>query len=672
MPNVIAIVQDDRIRRQLEQFFEELGMEDLRYATFKSGQEFQNLYFRERQPVETPPPEAESAEGAEQTELKLFSEIHAIVFALDSIPEKSGPWLDKMRIGLRHFKYWPENGTPRFVMLKYEDDGISKLDVLHSLLDDLIYLPLDRLIFLQKMQIFLELPKKASPRFLFSQEVRHDIEISKISKIDRLNDVAIAIRNPVPLKKGLPGHFYVTFPGEKNRSEIYGKVLKSEPHPDFPGQYLVYFTFFGLHRNVLTQIRKLLSKAPRYQSLIKDTPDNFRYNPDDLFMDASDRVVFGLVIVDPDESAGSNLAEQLNKEMDRLEIIQESSYQTFLYKYLQPKGSEESGPPQTAGPEEFFHVPISISVNAADLKCLSVDPGPTAEHKFLGHQADTLFASPDGWLSVIQENESNSILQEAALLASRGKVVKKLLTLRDSAGLRRAVNFKFSRGEADGVVTVEISPSDLNDIVEKKVDATAKIKMNLAIFDANFVPEDPASWIEGLRMRASQLGFCDNPEQLKFFVTTEGEPPVNSHWNTSKDILGLFGKPIDIRQITFLLSEYLPNSNTMYRFDNLGWSQPQLPVHVAKELHLEALSEFGATLKSRQIIVPGTVIFLRKSIYEHAPNGCLAARVYSCQEHPTEKNEYQILTTYFGINDAFLKFARTWIREYYASQKQNE
>jgi hypothetical protein len=118
------------------------------------------------------------------------------------------------------------------------------------------------------------------------------------------------------------------------------------------------------------------------------------------------------------------------------------------------------------------------------------------------------------------------------------------------------------------------------------------------------------------------------------------------------------------------LSEHLQNKNTLFTFSNLGFSSPALTVHVAKEVALEALSEFGATLHSQSKLAPGTVFFLRKSIYENAPNGCLAARVYACREHSS--GGYQVYATYFGINEAFLKYARTWIRENYANQKSQD
>lgn len=667
MPNVVAVVQDDRLRRQIEQFLGELGMDDLRFATFKTNQEFQSLYFRDRT-NDPPPDENSTAEGAE---LKLFSEIHALIFALDTIGDKSAPWIDKVRNNMKLYKCWPEGGSPRMLLLKYEDDGVSKLDVLHPLLDDLIYLPIDRLVFLQKMQIFMTLPKKVTPRFLFNQEVQHEIEISKISKVDRLSDVGLAIRNPIPLRKGLPGHFYITLPGEKNRLEFRGKVFRSEPHPEFPGQFLVYFSYFGLSKAALSTIRRVLSKAPRYQSLLKDSREDFRYNPDALWNEPGLSNEFGVVILDPDEIAGANLNLVLKKEMDRLDVFHESSYQYFLHKYLDGGGKDDS-PIRPAEESDFYRNPLSLAVSATDLKCLSVDPGPSPEDKFLGHQADLLFATPDAWLSLIQEKESSLIMQEAALLASKGRVLQKLLALKDANGERRAVNFKIYRGANEHVVTIEMSSSTLNDIAIRMNQEKNSAKLHFAIMDSNFVPDDPTSWVEGLRMRAVQVGLCENIEQLKFFVTAENESKLNLNWLNSKDLLGYFIKPLDTRQMLFLLSEHLPNAHTMYQFDNVGWSQPQLSVHVAKNLHLEALSEYGASLKSKQAIVPGTMIYLRKSIFENAPNSCLAARVYACGDHPKEKGFFQVQATYFGINDAFLKFARTWIRENYASTKKSE
>ncbi|MGZ3723902.1 MAG: hypothetical protein ACXVA9_13255, partial [Bdellovibrionales bacterium] len=370
MANVVAIIQDDRVRRQTEQYLQQLGIEDLRFATFKNHQEFSALYFRDKSP-EPEKKEGDPPAGESEVDLRLFSEVHILIFALDSIGEKSGTFIEKVRVNLKRFKHWPANVPLRMIMLKYEDDGISKLDVLNPLLDDLVYLPLDRLVFLQKLEILLALPKTVRPRFLFNQEVKQEIEISKITKLDRLSDVGLAIRNPMPLKRGLSGHFYIMLPGEKTRLELRGKVFRSEPHPEFPGQYLVYFTYFGLPKADLSMIRRSLSKAARYQSLYNDDRTVFRFRPDDLFMGAADNKTFGIATIDPDATQATNLGIQISKDMDRLKVISESSYSLFLHRFFDKAGVSDK-PPKATEDADFYQPSITLTVSAADLKCLSV------------------------------------------------------------------------------------------------------------------------------------------------------------------------------------------------------------------------------------------------------------------------------------------------------------
>ncbi len=685
MPNIIVIAKDDRVRRQIEQYLNEIAQEDLRFATFKRVEEFEELYYKDLTSSTPTPPADPSAAGApappaaepppeppkeEEIDLRLFSDVHMVIFALDSVGMKAGPWIDKARMNLKKFKHMPEGNQQRWVLMKYEDDGISKLDLLHPALDDLVYLPLDRLIFLQKIEILLALPKLATPSFLFNQEVKHPIEISKIVKLDRLSDVGMAIRNPVALKRGLPGKFYLTLPGEKNRLEIRGKVIRSEPHPEHPGQFLVYFGFFGLAKTSLTAIRRTLSKAPRYQSLLSEDRDAVRFRPDDLFATPESSQIFTLAVIDPDEVASNGLAQQLTKEMDRLHVVTESSYSLFLYKYFSPTGTiSKESPPRPSETSDFYATPISMSISASDLKCLSVDPGPTDADMFLGHQASEIFGSPDRWLSLLQDKESKLIMEEALQLAAKGRVLEKLLSIQDFKNERRAVNFKIYKSSAEHIVTVELSPAGLDDIMSKMTSEDTSKNLDVMIVDASFVPEDSAAWIEGLRLRALQLNLIKDPATLKFLIVAETDSRQSEQWLNSPDILGLFIKPVDNRQMLYFLSEILGNRNTLFNFENLGWSSPGISVHVAKQVELEALSEFGATLLTKQKIAPGSVFFLRKSIYENAPNACLAARVYVCNEHPSEKGSYQVYTTYYGINETFLKFARTWIRENYAQQK---
>lgn len=644
---------------------------DLRLAAFKSAAEFEQLYFRAQTPDAPAAEPAPDEDGG--AELKLFSELHLVIFALDVVEGKAHAWLDHIYGKLKQFKHLPANGQPmHMVMLKYEDDGLTKLDVLHPHLDDLVYLPLDRLVFLQKMQIFLNLPKRVSPSFLFNQEVRHDIEISKIVKLERLSDVGLAIRNPVPLRRGLPGHFYVNLPGEKTRLEVFGKVLRSEPHPEHPGQFIIYFSYFGLGKEGLQTVRRSLSKSTHYKSLLSDDRARFSFDSNQLYVDEMDTKVFNLMVIDADEASAEHVSQVALKEMDRLNVIRESSYQIFLHRYLNANGGDTNGtPPRPTDGKDFFAPVVAITIGERDLKCLSVDPGPKDGDLFLGHSATDVFSNPDRWMDLLQEPESRLIMEEAASLAGRGKTLDKLVYMQDAQNERAAVNMKIYKGTVDGTVAIMFLPASLADVMKKIESEQRSSTVDGLMLDASFVPQEPSAWINGIRSRAAQVGLVPTPEQFKFWLLSETEH-VEPAWLSEPALLGLFIKPVDQRQLMFSLSENLPNKNTLFHFENLGWTSPALNVHVAKEVQLESLSEYGATLKTKQKLVAGTMVYLRSFIYDNAPNGCLAARVYSCEEHPSEKDHFQIFTTYFGINDQFLKFARTWIRENYAQQKAKE
>lgn len=668
MPNVVAIINDDRARRQTEQYLEQLGIADLRFATFKTHQEFTALYYRNPAADSLPAEAAPTEIGA--GELKLFSEVHLMIFALDSIGERSNTWLDKFRANMKRYKHWPATGPIRIVMLKYEDDGINQQDLLHPSLDDMIYMPLDRLLFMQKMEIFINLPKRVRPRFLFSQEVKQDIEISKVTKLDRFSDVGLAIRNPIALKKGLPGHFYLQLPGEKTRLEIHGKVFRSEPHPDHPGQFLVYFSYFGLPKSDLSTIRRSLAKAPRYQSLYNDDRSVFRYKPETLFEEKVDQ--FGVAVVDPEAIMAKNLAAQVTKDLDCVTTVAESSYSLFLHNYFDPSAKGDRPLPKPTEGTDFCANPLTLNVSAKDFKCLSVEPTCSETDLFLGHKATELFSNPEKWISLVTDTPSRLVLEESIPFAGQGHALDKLIIIQDSNEAQRAVNMHLKRGPADHLVTVVITPASMEDVVGKLSRQEANHPIQAIILDAAFVPEDTESWVTGLSMRAVQVGLVKNVSELKLYVVADGDHRAKTRCLKNPEVVGYFIKPVDTRQLGFLLSEFLPNKNTVYQFENLGWSQPSIPMHVSKNMQLEALSEFGATLKSKQVMASGSLIYLRRSIYENAPGQCLAARVYAYEEHPKEKDHYLIYVTYFGITDQFLKFARTYIRENYASQKAKE
>jgi hypothetical protein len=74
-------------------------------------------------------------------------------------------------------------------------------------LADLFFLPLDRSLTLQKLEIIFKLPSVAKPSYLFVQKTDLIVHLAKRSMAERINDVGLAIRNPCRYAKDFWGIF---------------------------------------------------------------------------------------------------------------------------------------------------------------------------------------------------------------------------------------------------------------------------------------------------------------------------------------------------------------------------------------------------------------------------------------------------------------------------------
>lgn len=659
MPNVVVLIKDERVRRQVQQFGSELSYNDLQFAYPSSVEEFERTYLQ-----------TEAAGlSAETPSSEALPVVDFLIVSLDSIVGKVGPWIENTRRALAQNGLLSQKNGPRLVLLKYEDDNIAIQDLTHPRLDDVIYLPLDRSLFLQKLDILLGLPVLIEPRFLFAQKADFQIEISKSVRLDRLSDVGLAIRNPLPLKKGLSAHFYFRLPGEKEELSVFGKVIRSEPHPDSPDHHLVFFSFQALERAHLTRIRQNLAKRPHYKSLLNDNRDAYRFHPGDVLLTDNQRRLFHIVVLEHDEKAAQSIRHSLTKDFDRVQPFSETSYTTFLHKYFD-REKHIATDPKFVEADAFYHQPLKWTVDAHSRDLLQVEKLPEVGDLMIGHPANAIFATPDGWLKLFVDPNARVALEEALYLARRGRSSRKIVSALNFSNELVAVALTVTSLNEGQHADIAIEPATSREYISATHLDEIPATLDAIIVDAAFVPSDVKAWITGLREKAAQSNMLAPNRVLKIIITTDKESPPPLEWLNHPDIIGIFPKPIDMRQMGFNLSEALDIPFTPYRFDNLTWAEPNLSIHVAKETQLESVSEFGVTLCNDGPIAPGHVVYLRKSIYENAPNGYLPARVYSANKHPRQDGKFQCRALYFGITDEFLKYARTWIREHYTTLKK--
>lgn len=587
----------------------------------------------------------------------------------DILDKDPAAWITKISALTKKLELWPSQTRPKFVITRYEDDKTTKDDFYHPFVDDMLCLPFDRLIFLQKLEIIRALPEKADPSFLFVQESQDVIEVGKRINIERISDVGFAVSNPMPLAVGTPGHFYFKFPGQKALLDCYGKVTHSLPHPDRENEHLVFFSYFGLDRNVLKDVRAYLSRDSGYKMLINNNAQDFEYNPDNIFLSDEQKRYKTVAVIDTDEKNQENIITILKKDIGGLEVVTDNSYSNFFRNYLSGGPAPEKAPPATR--EDFYDDIVSFLISPADNNlqmCLT----PSEEHhKILGWDANQIFSQPQGWMEIFKTNHTRNLLTECIYIVETAKRVTRQFELTTADGSLKTVTVEIILEENGKIVRMNMSPPENRILHTKRIEPLASL--DAMIIDVACIPGDLDLFINGLREAVANCNiksFGDGPRVI-LLAPEKHKPELFAKALRSKAI-ALLTKPIEVKRLCYVMHCALDNPFTMYNFENTGWKVDSIAGKIAREAELTELAEFGATIKMSQKLKTGSMIYLFKSIYANAPDSNLCCRVYHAVENEAEEGTFLNYVTYYGITDAFLKFTRAFIRETYAGKKAKD
>lgn len=615
-----------------------------------------------------------TSHDAESIELNLFSQIDVIVVKNDCVSGKVPAWIEQQYRRLKEKGYEPRGSRTRVIVLKYEDEGASKLDFMHNYIDDLIYLPMDRLIFLQKMELILSLPKKVKPSYLFTQDVHIEIEVSKLTKMEKISDLGLSIRNPVRLMPGLLAHFYLTLPNETKPLDIWGKVVNSERHPERAGEFIVTFSYFGLGRVEMQAIKQYMGKAGRFAPFHQPERAAFEFSPDNYSMAEPERRIRQVGILNLDGEIASQIEKTLAKDIDQMQFAKSASVSSFFQRFVSRGTLAFAGPVLVASEAELLGAPgVSLHFSSDTWEMSSSLPIAAEGLRYFGVPSQEALAKGKGWAAPFLAVPGNdSLIKEMIGLALSGRSISHLLTAAGQNGEGRVVRLSIHATTTHGELKAEIQLPGPDDLAAQKSDERLA-NLDMLIVDLDLVPGgDIDTFVTHTRALLDKAKMPTAGERLKILFTTDDLSRVQHRRFANRDIVGILLKPLEPRHLSFLVANALGTRFSIYRFDNLNWLPALMPVHVARDVHLESLAEFGASIRHSRPIAPGTMLYLRGSIFDNAPNQCLAGRFYHCEEHPTERGQYLCALTYFGINDGFMKYARKWFRDTYAQSKHSD
>lgn len=619
----------------------------------------------------------EADEGG--VELDLLAHIDLIIFKLNQIKDFKKGWLKETAKKIDQFGFRPPLRPTKFIMLKYEDDGTHKVDLLYPQLNDLIYLPLDRVLFLQKVDIVLAQPELIQPRFLFQQDTEMHINLSKRTVIEHISDIGIGVRNPMALTPGLLGHFFFTFPGEEVEHEVFGKVQESIPHPELKKQFIVYFTFVAIPKATLTEVRRFLSKNPRYQNLKTEDKNEFLYNPDNIFLTEDEKRVKHIVLITPDSLALQQTSKTISENFDQMRVMGVSSYQEFLKNNFTSDKKDDADIKvdlSTVKPTKDTDLgkagTVLFFINKDTLAIEAPMPPEDDTESILGHRAQKLLAHSNEWVSLLfPMKSSQEIFEESVNSAAKGRDIKKSLVVFDGSMEPCLVHFHIEKSNSNESIKVEITAASPQTLKDKILLEAPISTLDALIIDSHFIPEDIDSWVEGLTQLCKDHNMLPPDKELKIIVIGSDEVSLEPTNYQHKNIRAALMAPYDTRSLLLNISLATKNNNTIYNFENISWLDARMPVHIAKPVTLTSISEFGGAVASNAIIANGTFLFLRGAIYDQAPRGNLCVRFFASEPMEDGPFKYKCHLLYFGINENFMKFARSWFRETYAASKQN-
>ncbi len=578
-------------------------------------------------------------------------------------------WVTKTATLLKKAERWPPENRPKFVALRYEDDPEEKASYNHPFIDDLLCLPLDRLIFLQKIEVVLALPKKTSPSFLFVQETEEKVEVAKRVYLERFCDQGFAMANPVPLKTGTAGHFYFRFPGQEQLLDFYGKVMRSETHPEREGEFLIYFAFFGLIKDNNRELRQYLQRDTAHKQFVDTDPNHFKFSRDNIFLSDEEKKKKTFVVLDADEHSARSIYDYAIKEIDNIDVIWDDSYYSFLKSYVEKKDKDEKPPPAVA--QDFYTDMVSFLIGT-DMALQMPLTAPKEGDQILGHAAPDMFSKPQGWLDMFAGDTRDQLTEIVYLVQNKKRVIKNMdLALAD--GSRRTVATEFIFEDTSRSIRINLSAPDIKSLGGSRRQLQTIQSVDVLVIDYGLLPENIPAFLTGLSDALKNANIACPAEGPKIIViAAESYRAQLTKFLDEPRISALIFKPIEMRRLLYVASHLMGSTSTIYRFDNIPWKEDHIAAKIARESDLVEISEFGCTVRSSQPLKPGSMFYLFRSIYANAPDQNLCVRFYHSQENDGEKGTYLNSALYFGITDSFLKFTRSYIRETYASKKAKE
>lgn len=557
----------------------------------------------------------------------------------------------------------------KIMILSFDNSNLPVRTFIHPDIDDLVMKPLDHQLFLQKAGMMLADKTSTEGNFLFKQKANFTIEMAKEARIVKLSEFGLVISNPTPLAPGVFAHLYASLFGEKTKSSVWARVFNTRRDPKKPGNYLCFFTFFGMQADQLMVYRRAL----------RDRRKEIRYFKTGYDKNRIPAAVRHIVIIDRNTTNASLVAEALSTNFLNLKTYSYSSYAQFLKAV---SGSAVSTIPLHEGQDEkeilkaFNGSQISFYVTHDTADLVKVDPPIRGESHFCGVALQEIEGT-NKWLDSLVQSEKAE-WEEFLLSLQRGRKSQVTLYFKGSGENQHALFIQAEtdrKGSGDGSRLLRLDIRELsNDELETE---NERRRQEQSVF-----PQVDAIYIDALSIREFENWYGELKNLLQqsnlligdklpicLLIDDKSVDLANYRINGIADVMF---KPVDRRFVAakapVLVSDLVAANDSV----DLSFTPADYSVKIAKEVKLSEVAEFGFQVTSNVPLRENIFLRFFSPLFLDETGDGVLGRCTACVQDETDKNSYGCFFTFFGVSDAQLKHIRNWIREDYVSKKDSE
>lgn len=697
MNTLVVIEEDNKIRRDIKLFLSEFK-DDIEADYFNTIQSFEAKYLLSKEEQETLGASVESERKG------YLKSIGVICISLDMISGDLIAWIKKIRKLIKNNLLRPEEADTRFVFLAHAE-GEVKLDFYCiEPIEDIIYKPLDKQFFQQKLEIILNLPSNTSPSFLISQKSKDTVEMGKQSKVEEISDFGICIRNPRLLSDGQFASFYSRLFEETSFSSVMGKSYKSFESVKEKGSFYCYFNFFGVEKEQLNSVRRRIYEnkakelspyADRIHSKLeklseekiakltlgdprKKMPPGSLTIVDDADILAEEKY---FVVIDMAKEVQDTISSLVGENFPKAKTVVFPTLAHFMEEFfedsmeIEESSFEETEEQEIENEEEkirgaaFPQDSILLSIDKESSKLISISPKLKEGETFLGYSDTDLKQDTELWKKAVHPMDRS--FKEFYKYVSTGQNGTLDIWFCDKNKFDFLLQIK-------GSTTVDRVSLELTDVTESKGQngpgGKSKANENLpkldAIFiDTSMVQQPYSKWAKNFKNNLKAAKLIEKKKNVKIYLLGmegKGKQPKDL---AAPGFDGFFYKPLER---SFVLQSLMIHSypGVQQVGDNrLNYYVNSQPIILTTTVKMMEISEYGIAIKYPAFIRPGVFIRFVNDILKIEDGTPIIGRCYYSESEPDEEGLYVCYFLYFGVTDEVFKKIRLWIREKYIEGK---